>query len=43
MSIGVAIKQEDTAAGPSDRERLVDQLANRIGSLGAITAPNKTH
>src|SRR5579864_3398765 len=38
MSIAVAIKQEDSAAGPSNRERLVDQLADRIGSLGVELA-----
>src|SRR5579872_7571690 len=38
MSIAVAIKQEDSAAVPSNRERLVDQLANRIGSLGVELA-----
>ena len=33
-----AIRQPDAAATPSDSERLVDQLANKIGGLGVELA-----
>src|ERR1700733_4910393 len=33
-----AIKQDDIAAGRSDHDRLVDQLAGRIGGLGGELA-----
>ena len=33
-----AIKQDDIAAGRSDHDRLVDQLAGRIGGLGVELA-----
>jgi methyl-accepting chemotaxis protein len=38
MSLAQPIKQEPVAAVPSDSERLVDQLANRIGGLGVELA-----
>ncbi len=38
MSIVLPIKPERAAAAPSDSERLVDQLANRIGGLGVELA-----
>jgi len=38
MSIAQAIRQPGAAATPSDSERLVDQLANRIGGLGVELA-----
>jgi len=38
MSVAQPIKVESTAAVPSDSERLVDQLANRIGGLGVELA-----
>jgi methyl-accepting chemotaxis protein len=38
MSVAQPIKLEPTAAVPSDSERLVDQLANRIGGLGVELA-----
>jgi methyl-accepting chemotaxis protein len=38
MSVAQAIRQPGAAATPSDSERLVDQLANRIGGLGVELA-----
>jgi methyl-accepting chemotaxis protein len=38
MSVAQPIKLERVAAVPSDSERLVDQLANRIGGLGVELA-----
>ena len=38
MSVVQPIKPERAAAAPSDSERLVDQLANRIGGLGVELA-----
>ena len=38
MSVAQPIKLERAAAAPSDSERLVDQLANRIGGLGVELA-----
>ena len=38
MSVAQPVKPEGTAAVPSDSERLVDQLANRIGGLGVELA-----
>jgi methyl-accepting chemotaxis protein len=38
MSVAQPIKLERAAAAPSDAERLVDQLANRIGGLGVELA-----
>src|SRR5260370_29182041 len=38
MSVAQPIKLEHAAAVPSDSERLVDQLANRIGGLGVELA-----
>ena len=38
MSVAQPIKPERAAAVPSDSERLVDQLANRIGGLGVELA-----
>ena len=38
MSVAQPIKLERAAAVPSDSERLVDQLANRIGGLGVELA-----
>jgi methyl-accepting chemotaxis protein len=38
MSVALPIKLERAAAVPSDSERLVDQLANRIGGLGVELA-----
>jgi methyl-accepting chemotaxis protein len=38
MSVAQPIKLELAAASPSDSERLVDQLANRIGGLGVELA-----
>jgi methyl-accepting chemotaxis protein len=38
MSVVLPIKPERAAAAPSDSERLVDQLANRIGGLGVELA-----
>src|SRR6202045_3520034 len=38
MSVAHPIKLERAAAAPSDSERLVDQLANRIGGLGVELA-----
>ena len=38
MSVVQSAKQERAAAVPSDSERLVDQLANRIGGLGVELA-----
>ena len=38
MSVVQPIKRENIAASPSDSERLVDQLANRIGGLGVELA-----
>jgi methyl-accepting chemotaxis protein len=38
MPIAAAIKQDDIAAGRSDHDRLVDQLAGRIGGLGVELA-----
>src|SRR5258708_6309753 len=38
MSVAQPIKLERAAAVPSDSERLVDELANRIGGLGVELA-----
>jgi methyl-accepting chemotaxis protein len=38
MSIAVATRQDAIATPPAERERLVDQLADRIGSLGVELA-----
>jgi methyl-accepting chemotaxis protein len=38
MSVAKAIREPGAAATPSDSERLVDQLANRIGGLGVELA-----
>ena len=38
MSITAATRQDDIAAGRSDHDRLVDQLAGRIGGLGVELA-----
>src|SRR6202166_2238311 len=38
MSIAATIRQDDIAAGRSDHDRLVDQLAGRIGGLGVELA-----
>src|ERR1700674_575178 len=38
MSVGQPVKLERAAAAPSEAERLVDQLANRIGGLGVELA-----
>ena len=38
MSVAQATRQDDAAAMPSDSERLVDQLSNRIGGLGVELA-----
>ena len=38
MSVAQLVKLEPAAAAPSDAERLVDQLSNRIGGLGVELA-----
>jgi methyl-accepting chemotaxis protein len=38
MSVAQAVKLERAATAPSDSERLVDQLSNRIGGLGVELA-----
>jgi len=38
MSVAVTSRQDDIATAPSDRERLLDQFAGRIGSLGVELA-----
>src|SRR6202046_1866316 len=38
MSVAQPIKLERAAAAPTDAERLVDMLANRIGGLGVELA-----